>query len=75
MQKICTIIYYHENNDDYMVILIYFIDIDHAVHNTRDGNSEGNKNSVYLSLMIMVNHFSYLQVTKIADHIQDINTV
>ena len=44
--EICIIIYDHENNDDYMVILTYFIDIDHPVHNTRDDDSEGNKNSV-----------------------------
>ena len=29
-----------------MVILTYFIDIDHAVQNARDDNSEGNKNTV-----------------------------
>ena len=59
-----------------MVILTYFIDIDHAVHNIRDDNSEDDKNGAYhVSMMIMVNHLSYLQVTKIADHIQDMNTV
>ena len=29
-----------------MVILTYFIDIDHAVHNMRDDNSEGDKNGI-----------------------------
>ena len=29
-----------------MVILTYFRDIDHTVQNTRDDNSEGNKNSI-----------------------------
>ena len=43
---ICIIIYYHDNNDDYMVILTYFIDIDNAVKNARDGNNDGDMNSV-----------------------------
>ena len=40
------IMYHHEDNDDYMFILMCFIDIDDAVHNTRDDNSEGDKNGI-----------------------------
>ena len=36
-----------------MVILTYFTDIDHAVENVRDGNSEGNK---YHALAISDDH-------------------
>ena len=38
--------YHHEKNDDYMVMLTCFIDIDNAVCNMRDDNSEGDKNGI-----------------------------
>ena len=43
-------LYIHENNDDHMIILTCFIDIDDAGHDTRDQHSEGDENhtsSVY----------------------------
>ena len=67
--------YNHKNNDDYMVILTCFIDIDDAVHDTRDQHSQGDKNgtsSVYddpgKSFLILISY-------KVAHNTQDIKTV
>ena len=52
-----------------MVILTYFIDIDHAVHNTRDDNSEGDQNSVLSIHDELGKSFAILTGYQIADHV------
>ena len=43
---ICIIIYYHEHNDDYIVFLTYFINIDDTLETARDENNDGNMHSI-----------------------------
>ena len=36
--------YYHENNDNYKLILMWFIDISDNMHGSTDGEEDGNQN-------------------------------
>ena len=38
------IMYYHENNNDYKLILMWFIDFSDDIHGSTDGEQDGDKN-------------------------------
>ena len=41
------IMYNHENNDDYKVILMWFIDIDDEVHDLTDEQNDGDQSGTW----------------------------
>ena len=41
--EICVIMYNDEHNDDYNVVLMWFLDIDDVVHSSRDEEHDGDQ--------------------------------
>ena len=57
--------YYDENDDDYKFILMWFIDLGHAVMVQLVQSMMVIRITHHMNVRIMVDNFSYLQVIKI----------
>ena len=64
------IMYYHENNNDYKLILMWFIDVSDNVHGLTDGETDGHQKDSSCVCDDPGKSFLYLKIIKIGWHMR-----